>query len=176
METINMPVAVQESTLARVQELETNVLAQASTIEARDREIEGLRQEADALRRSRDEALNTNRMTHEAFEHDINVIGYRLIQESNDRGWCEQFDAIIEEVNNQLCGQYPLPIREQEFELLVRVRATCYTSKVVTVRASTLDQAVDMVKDDPCEYLEASEMIEDGFDVEDWEIDNVDSY
>lgn len=49
-----------------------------------------------------------------AHEADGQVIGSRLLSEADRRGWCEEFDTIVEDMNTSLTR--PLALREREYE------------------------------------------------------------
>jgi hypothetical protein len=51
----------------------------------------------------------------EAHRRDIETIGQALIREANDRGWCGDYDRIIESINSSLA--VPLPARSQKYRV-----------------------------------------------------------
>jgi len=60
-----------------------------------------------------------DRYNQEAARHraDIAIIGERLIFEADQRGWCEQYDKVIEDLNAKL--HVELPARAREYEVSV---------------------------------------------------------
>ncbi len=109
------------------------------------------------------------------YAEDMSIISERLIMEAESRGWCSEFDEIIEEVNNKLQGPFPLDTREKDIEVEVTVRGTVWATTTVTVRAANEDKAAQMIADDPDSYFDANEVLTDhvngwGFDDVDWEI------
>jgi hypothetical protein len=111
------------------------------------------------------------------YAEDMSTISQRLIEEAENRGWCREFDDIIDEVNNKLVGPFPLDTREQDIEVEVTIRATVYATQTVTVRARDEDQAAEFLADDPDSYLDMNDVLSDhvsnwGFEDIDWEITN----
>lgn len=49
---------------------------------------------------------------------DIKLIGDRLIGEANDRGWCSEYDGIVDELNSDLMVE--LPLRRQNYQVAVQ--------------------------------------------------------
>jgi hypothetical protein len=103
---------------------------------------------------------------------DIERIGQRLIEESNDRGWCNEFDEIIEEMNVDL--NVPLPVREKDFELSVTFTVT--GSRSVTVRAASLDDAVEQFKENIDDHMDVSDAAADAANYGNFEIIDIDQY
>ena len=70
-------------------------------------------------------SITEARATH---EKDVELIGQALIQEADERGWCDIYDAWIKKLNDKL--YYDLPTREREyvvtrtFEVVVKVNVT----------------------------------------------------
>lgn len=93
--------------------------------------------------------LEINRIKSEAVSA-IDTIGEVLIRESNDRGWCDEFDRLTEETNESLPPWLHLPVREQEY----LVTWTDYVSIAVPrsniVRAKNYDAAIREAQD--CDY------------------------
>jgi hypothetical protein len=77
----------------------------------------------------------------------IQIIGERLIQESNDRNWCHEFDEIIDDVNNALPGWLQLPTREREYEVRWTETYTITVSRSTTVTAHNDEQACEIAAD-----------------------------
>jgi hypothetical protein len=77
----------------------------------------------------------------------IRIIGERLIQESEARSWCSEFDQIISEVNDALPGPFMLPVREREYEVTWTETYTVTVNRSATFTATNEDEAVDYAKD-----------------------------
>jgi hypothetical protein len=112
--------------------------------------------DVDRMRTLRDTALANH-------EHDLETIGQRLIEESDERGWCDEFDRIIDDVNESLHGT--LPLRVQEFDLIVDV--VIPSSTTVTVKARNEQEAVDLVQSNPSEYINMEDFYIDDYEVAD---------
>ena len=77
----------------------------------------------------------------------IQIIGERLIQESNDRNWCSEFDEIIDDVNSALPGWLQLPVREREYEVSWTETYTVTVCRSTTVTARNEEQACEYAGD-----------------------------
>lgn len=89
----------------------------------------------------------------------LETIGNRLIEESELRGWCSQFDEIIDEVNGQLPSHWVLPTREKEYEVEVEVQGWISTTYTVTVTARSADDAQSLVDDDPDAFFNPDDIL-----------------
>jgi hypothetical protein len=85
-------------------------------------------------------------LKHQAFDA-IRIIGERLIRESNDRGWCSEFDEIIDDVNASLPGPFALPTRERDFVVSWTEQYTVTVRRSATVTARDEDSACDMASE-----------------------------
>jgi len=98
--------------------------------------------------------LDASRTNH---AEDIARIGERLIEESDKRNWCEEFDEIIDDINVRL--HLALPIRCREFE--VTVNYSVYASSVVSVTARNEDDAIASVRDNFDDYVDVMDSVQD---------------
>lgn len=80
-------------------------------------------------------------------QNAIAKIGERLIQESNDRSWCSEFDQIIDDVNSDLPGWLQLPEREREYEVTWTESYSITVPRSITVTARNEEQACDIAAD-----------------------------
>jgi hypothetical protein len=101
---------------------------------------------------------------------DIAVIRDRLVAEAENRGWCSEFDDIIEEVNQKL--HVEMERRESEYELVVSFSVSGSTT--VRVTATSAEEAAAFVRDDADAFLDVDEIVVDaarygGFDIDDIE-------
>ncbi len=71
----------------------------------------------------------------ERHDSDIARIGERLIEEAESRGWCSEFDEIVDELNGSL--HVDLPRRVRDYEVTVPITV----SILVTVTARDEDEA-----------------------------------
>lgn len=74
----------------------------------------------------------------------MTIIGERLIQEAEERGWCSEFDDIIEQVNTELGNatgnsRFQLPTREIEKTVRLRRRRVVTEEVTVTVSVNAAD-------------------------------------
>lgn len=77
----------------------------------------------------------------------IAMIGDRLIQESNARSWCSEFDELIDDANGNLPGWLQLPTREREYEVSWTETYTVSVRRCTTVTARNEEAACDLVSD-----------------------------
>lgn len=87
------------------------------------------------------------------------IIGDRLIQEAENRGWCDEFDRIIEEVNKELGdatgnSRFQLPTREVEKTVrLMRRRIVTESVEItITVPASADDYEIAEIAEEHACY------------------------
>lgn len=80
--------------IAEVEQLTNDLANQSTTISACQTEADGLRQE-----------LNRVRLAHIT---DVQTIGEWLIKLAEDRGFCEEYDRLIDEVNGKLSVELPV--------------------------------------------------------------------
>lgn len=122
---------------------------------------------------------DTSRMSSRinSYYEDIDTIGRLLLEEAERRGWCADYDDFVEAVNGAL-NVAVLPIREQDYEIVVRGTATVCWSRTVAVTARNEEDAVSMVEDDPSAYMdideEATEAVAYGWDAN--EVEEVTTY
>lgn len=95
------------------------------------------------------------------------IIGERLIQEAEERGWCSEFDDIIEEVNQELAtatgnSRFQLPTRQIEKTVVLHRRriVTEEITVTVTVNASDDEYRISEVAEEEAEYCDWDEIDE----------------
>lgn len=93
-------------------------------------------------------AVNTDEITQlradlararEEHRQDIARISEALTEEANDRGWCEEYDELVEALNDRL--HVELETRYKDYEVTIEFRQT------ITVRAASEDNAMDEARD-----------------------------
>lgn len=98
-------------------------------------------------------------------KRDIATIGERLMEEANDRGWCDIYDTVINELNDKLTIE--LPVREQEYEVSV--------SYTVELKTTVMARNADEAKEDATSLFERDlDSLDHGQDYtcdEDWEFE-----
>ena len=93
----------------------------------------------------------------------IEMIGERLIDESNNRGWCSEFDDLIDQANSNLPGWLQLPERTREFEVTWTESYTVTVQRSICVEAKSEDHAQEIAADwDEAEEYEITEAIRSG--------------
>lgn len=111
---------------------ETGIAAQAG-IAGEAETVRRLRVDLDCVAAERDHLSDRLRQATERHRADIALIGERLTTEAQDRGWCDTYDSIIDELNASLTVE--LPAREKTYTVTATVRVE------MTVEASDPDGA-----------------------------------
>lgn len=133
---------------------DANMIGLEAIIEALSNDLAEINTKAD-LRHDRIQELETVvSQAHRAVE----IIGERLISESNDRGWCSEFDRIIEEVNQDLPGPFALPTRYKEYEVTWTETYTVTVDRSVTYTAASEEEAIQEAKNEAA--VDRSEVID----------------
>ena len=145
----------------QISEWELVECADATPTEQRDNEIERLNERMKFLA---DEIAVKNTYI-DNLKKALQIINARLNSEASDRGWCDEFDRILESVNREIAsdagGCYTLEGNEREFQ--VEVRGSSYVSwtHVVTVTARNEKEACRLVEDDPGLYFSEEDAAEE---------------
>lgn len=93
----------------------------------------------------------------------IEMIGERLIDESNNRGWCSEFDDLIDQANSNLPGWLQLPERTREFEVTWTESYTVTVQRSICVEAKSEEHAQTIADGwDEAEQYEITEAIRSG--------------
>ena len=98
-----------------------------------DREVENLRRRITNLQSEVD-----------AGKEAIRIIGGRLIEEANNRGWCSDYDRIIENVNSEVASGWELPVRNAQYEVTWTESYTVTVYRSATFTASDEDDAIEI--------------------------------
>lgn len=101
-------------------------------------------------------AESYKKMYHSASD-DLDTIATALSEEAESRGWCGEYNDFCQQVNATLKGGGYLQPLEREFEVEVEIEATIRVPRTIYVMASSYDDAVSMVADDPEAYLDPSD-------------------
>jgi hypothetical protein len=96
------------------------------TLRARNAEqdtiIAGLSTAARNIQRDLDVANQRHEQAVGQHRADVAVIGERLLEEAQERGWCSDYDTIVDQLNKQLSVE--LPVRELDHEVEADIRVT----------------------------------------------------
>lgn len=93
----------------------------------------------------------------------IYIIGDRLVTESEQRGWCSEFDEIIDEVNETLPHWLQLPTRAREFNVTWTEEYSVTVRRHATITARNEEQAAEIASDwDEADSYEIGEAISYG--------------
>lgn len=86
-------------------------------------------------------AVSHGRSRRDNHEEDIRKIGESLIAEAEARGWCDDFDKWVADINHRLCIE--LPTRVREFTVTAD-----YTVRIcATVLAASEDDAIETFRE-----------------------------
>jgi hypothetical protein len=100
-----------EADTAKVAEMTEQVVESQPEVLALQREVESLRQQVADLNRWRSQALS-----------DMSTASERLIEESERRNWCSEYDQIIDDINGRM-NVLGFDVREQEVDCEAEVEA-----------------------------------------------------
>jgi len=91
----------------------------------------------------------------------VSVISDRLITESEDRDWCDEFDTIIDEVNEELPTQFQLRTRERNYNVTWTETYTVTVQRHANLNAANTDAAIDMATEleGEADYHELNEAV-----------------
>lgn len=140
--------------------------------------------EPEVVRTLRDTLANTQEALENAredirnirnkFSNSMEVISNALNREADHRGWCEEYDEIVEDVNNSLPGPFYLTQRSKNFrvEWVEEYRVRVHRSATVT--AKTEEEAIDEVREwDEADTYDIKEAVDSGhadfIDADDYE-------
>lgn len=101
-----------------------------------DREVENLRRR-----------LAAAEANVAAGKEAIGIIGGRLINEANNRGWCSDYDRIIEDVNSEVASGWELPARNAEYEVTWTESFTVTVHRSATITARDEDDAIEIAQE-----------------------------
>lgn len=77
----------------------------------------------------------------QAHANDIERIGTALLAEAEQRGWCDDYDRFVEELNERLSKQ--LEVRTRDYDVEVEYNVTVRR----TINASSYEDARDELKE-----------------------------
>lgn len=99
-------------------------------------------EQAVGVQRTRAEAAERAvEVVQEAHRGDIALIGATLLEEADEREWCDEYDRVINGMNEGL--NIKLPIRLRQFTVSARVTF----EQDFTVEAHTLEEAEQLVEE-----------------------------
>ena len=76
------------------------------------------------------------------------VVGERLIEESNERDWCDEFDRIIRVINTQLRSDLQLPTRRKKYNVTYREEFSVTVEKNMEITADSEEDAIEQARND----------------------------
>ena len=103
----------------------------------------------------------------------VSIIGGRLIEEANNRGWCSDYDRIIENVNSEVASGWELPKRNNEFTVTWTETFTVTVNRSGTYTASDEDAAMEIAKE---EETADSYQLRDAIDNGNYSFEEADDY
>lgn len=143
--------------LALIRAQHEEVLRIAAT---RDALVDQLTRERDHLRFTLDQRVQR----HEA---DIQTIGNRLMREAEHRGWCSDYDDVVESLNQNL--NVELPVRAKDYDVTETYTVTIRR----TVSARDEDDAAEQVQNDISTSFDRLSRFEYNLDNYGWQVDSI---
>ena len=133
-----------------------------------------LQQQIDTLTTELERANTRFTLRDTQFRDSIKTISDRLNEEARTRGWCEEFNRIINETNS-LLPVYELEGGEREFEVTWTETHLVTVSRSMTYTAVDEDSAREMAQDaGSCDSYTLREAIDEGnyeyHDSDDYEV------
>ena len=119
--------------------------------------------------------------TKERIDHLNTQFDYlcQVITETAEaNGYCDEYDSVVEEVNSRMGAKgYSMGLarREREYEVEVSFSATVYINTVVTVTAASEDEACDYVHDNPSDFMDMCELVENEIRYNEPDFDNLET-
>ena len=119
------------------------------------------------------EARRTIIIAHEGYAK----VSERLNDEAEQRGWCDTFDAIIDEVNDSLERPFSLTLRMKDYVVDVVLAVSSHVSLTTTVSARNHREARELVSEDFYTYFDSSDISQalSDSEVDDWSIEEIDA-
>ena len=119
------------------------------------------------------EARRTIIIAHEGYAK----VSERMCDESEDRGWCEIFDTIMDEINDSLERPFQLTLRMKDYVVDVNLAVSSHVSVSTTVSARNEREARELVSDDFDTYFDSSDISQalSDSEVDDWSIEEIDA-
>lgn len=134
--------------------------ADATPAEQQDNEIERLKARIKEL----EDATTGQVLMIGDLKSALKIVNERLNQEAEHRGWCSEFNDILDQVNsrieNEANGCFTLEGNTKEYEVLVEGEATVSWTYTVTVEARSEDDAIWKVEDNPSSYFDMDDAAE----------------
>ena len=92
------------------------------------------------------------------------VVGERLIEESNEREWCVEFDQIIEKINKELRWDLQLPTRENTYNVTYMEEFSVTVERNMEITAASEEDAIEQARNnyDCADSYEIREAVDSG--------------
>jgi hypothetical protein len=129
-------------------------------------------EEAAGLRRTVAGLRSDLAAAERAHHNDVAAIGARLLEEAEDRGWCQDFDEMVDSLNAVLQVELPLRVRAwaASFDLRVSVRIeSARNEDDARAQAATIAGAIERAV-----YEMTAVTASDLEDIDDFELDQAD--
>lgn len=86
----------------------------------------------------------------------VQIIGETLMQEAENRGWCSEYDGVVDEINSVLPAGLALPTREQDYTVDWTEVVVVRVPRSMTFTARSAEDALEMAQNEAA-YNSASE-------------------
>lgn len=107
--------------------------------------------------------VEAHKKTKVEARNGMDIVGNRLIAESEQRNWCSEYDGIIDETNDLLPHWLQLPTREREYNVTWTEEYSVTVRRHATITARNAEQAAEIASDwDEADSYEIGEAISYG--------------
>lgn len=162
------------NTEATTIEITDTPITDAGIIEVQQASIATLKAENVDLYAKLDSTRATLEDLRRAIAADADILSQELIGQAERRGWCEQYDEIITEINGKL-SVISIAERQAPQEIEVTISGSFSFSRYVTVTAANEKQARDRFIECPGDYIDVHDVIAEevrfGDAVDDYDIE-----
>jgi hypothetical protein len=151
---------------------DSDAVSASAPLEQARQEATRLGEEADGLRRTVADLHARLAAAEQAHHADVAAIGARLLEEAEDRGWCAEFDEVVDSLNAVLRVELPLRVRAwaASFDLRVSVRIErARNEDDARAQAATIADQIERAV-----YGMVAVTESDVEDVDDFELDQID--
>lgn len=111
---------------------------------------------------------------HTQFDYLCEVI----TETAEEAGYCDEYDKVVDEVNSRMSAKgYSMGLtrRERDYEVDVSFSATVYINTTIVVRASSEEEAHDYVQDNPSDFMDMRELVENEITYNEPDFDNLET-
>lgn len=98
----------------------------------------------------------------------MRIISERIYAEADKRGWCEDVNTFMADLDDSLPHGFNLDLRKQKFTIHAAITGSSTVYVDVEVEATSRGEAEDLFRCDPDDYCDPAELLNDNYR-HDWE-------